>query len=282
MCRIMLYPRVCIAAVLLATGACAPSLSTMEPAHVIGKGHVRAVAALEVGAPVGVIDDVIDRGKTLASAASKGQAITDQQKLEILDAGIGLLAAPPLAAPLLAISYGVLDRLELDLRYAGSGARAGGRWQLVDRATGPFDLTVGAGVARSVVEIPLADSLPGLSADDFSRYTFDASALVGTSRDIWRVWAGPRFAASWFHTALGLTLPNEALVASFDGHASYFGGQAGAAIGYRKLFLVAELTVTRLAGRADASAIGTLAPSGRRVDVDATIVQPSFGLMGEL
>jgi hypothetical protein len=286
MCRTMPYLRVCpagcTAVVAIALAACAPSLSTLQPANVVGKGHVRAVAALEVGEPLGVLDDLVDRGKTLATASAKGRALTDEEKLQIFDAGVGLLAAPPLVAPLVGISYGVLDRVELDARYAGNGVRGGARVQLVDRATGPFDLTIGAGLGRSVVEIPLADSLPGLSADDFTRYTIDGSALIGTSRDFWRVWAGPRVAWSRFHSALALTIPSEVLVASFDGHGTYVGGQAGAAVGYRKLFFVAELTVARLGGGADAGVIGTIAPTGRHVDVDATIVQPSFGLMGEL
>lgn len=282
----MPYLRVCARTFVLALlplTACAPSLSTMQPAHVVGKGGWRAVGGIEAGAPLGVLDDLVDRGKTLASAAANGRALTDAEKLAIIDAGVGLFSAGPLGAPLVGVTYGVLERIEVDARYAGSGLRLGARGQVVDRATGPFDLTLGIGIARAVTEIPLADSLPGVSADDPTRHTLDASALVGTSRDFWRVWAGPRLAWSWFDGGLGLALPNEAaLRASFDARASYFGGQAGLALGYRRLFVAFELTITRMSGRADMGPIGTLAPMGRRVDLEATIVQPSFAVMGEL
>ena len=62
---------------------CAPSLATMQPAHVAPRGHVQATAAMEVGIPDGGIDTVVDSGRQLATAAQSG-TLTDEQKWQAL------------------------------------------------------------------------------------------------------------------------------------------------------------------------------------------------------
>ena len=49
--------------------ACAPSLSSMEGARVVGKYHTRVYAGYEVQISTGAIGSVIDAGKTIAHAA---------------------------------------------------------------------------------------------------------------------------------------------------------------------------------------------------------------------
>ena len=56
-----------IAALGLSAG-CAPSLSTMQPAHIAPKGHVQATAGIEVSAPTATFTRVIDAGKALSQA----------------------------------------------------------------------------------------------------------------------------------------------------------------------------------------------------------------------
>jgi hypothetical protein len=167
------------------------------------------------------------------------------------------------------------------LRYAGSAYRLGGRYQLLDHVTGPMDMTVGVGVSRFSYEFPLSDQIPVLKLEDFSRWQVDVPILVGTSRDYFRVWAGPKLLATTFETRLTLSLPNETEVARFDGTAFFVGGQAGAALGYKRLFVAFELTLVQALGTAHLTATG-LDPSTHDSKLSSFTIFPSVGLMGEI
>jgi len=271
--------RATVLAALLA-GGCAPSLATMQPAHVAPKGHFEATAALEIGIPTGAIVSTIDAGRALSDAAVHGGLTADQER-RVFEAGINVLATPPSVGPHVALAYTVADRLEIGVRYAGDGWRAGTRYQILRRQEAPFDLTVGVGLARSVFSIPLADFIPILEVNDFTRWTVDVPILVGTSRSWFRVWAGPKLLWSHFGTALRLSIPHgDTEHASFEGTATYAGGQAGVAVGYRNLFLGVELTLAEAFGSASVTA--TSLPAVRPVEFTGFVVYPAFGLMGEL
>jgi hypothetical protein len=262
------------------TGACAPSLSTFQPAHVPPKGHVMAAAALEVDVPVGGFTSLFDAGKTIAERGQQQGTLTTQEIWQVFDAGVNLALNFPSVAPHFALAFTPIDRLEVGVRYTLSAWRLGVRYQLLDRNTGPFDMTVGIGASRFSYEFPLSDQIPGLELQDFVRWQGDASLLIGTSRDWFRVWVGPRFMATTFETDLQLTLGNDVTLASFDGKSMYVGGQGGLALGYRKLFLAVELTLVEAIGTAHLSA-PSLDPSTHDTDLGGFIVFPTFGLLGE-
>ena len=265
---------------MLVTAGCAPSLATMQPAHVAPKGHFEVTAALEVGIPTGAIVRTIDAGKTLSDAAAQGSLTADQER-RVFDAGVNVLATPPSVGPHLALAYSAADNLEIGLRYAGDGWRAGTRYQILRHQEAPMDLTVGVGLARSVFAIPLADFIPILEVDDFTRWTVDVPILMGTSRSWFRVWAGPKLLWSRFGTTLRLSIPHgDTEQASFEGHATYVGGQGGLAVGYRYLFLGFELTLAEAFGSASVTA--TSVPAVSPVAFTGFVVYPAFGLMGEI
>ena len=263
----------------VASVACAPSLATMQPAHVAPKGHFQATAALEVGIPTGALASAIDAGKTLSDAASQGSLTGDQER-QVFEAGVNVLASPPSVGPNLALAYTPLDRFEVGVRYAGTAWRVGARYQLLRHEEAPLDLTVGAGLSRSAFAIPVGDFIPILEVDDFTRWTVDVPLLVGTSSSWFRVWLGPKLLYSHFSTALRLTIPGgDVQLASFEGNTTYVGGQGGLALGYRHLFFGVELTLAEAFG--SASVTSTLAEA-RPVDYSGFIVYPAFGLMGEM
>jgi hypothetical protein len=264
----------------VAAAGCAPSLATMQPAHVGPKGSIQVTAAVEVAIPPGAIIDAIDAGETISDRAANGQPISDTDRARLFNAAINLLASPPSFGPHFAVAYAVLDRVEVGLRYAGQGWRLGGRYQLVRRDEGPCDLVVGLGLARSSYAVPLGDVIPVIQIDDFTRWTIDVPLTAGTSRSWFHVWAGPKLVYSHFDTAMRLVIPNEAAeLASFAGHSIFFGGLAGVAVGYRHVFLGLELTVGHISGSATAAA--STAGASYSAELSGTIVYPAFGLMGE-
>jgi hypothetical protein len=260
---------------------CAPALSTFQPAHVAPAGHALAEGGLEVAIPTGSILDGLDTAKNLAQRAQNGERLTDQQKLQILDSGVNLVVNSPSVGPHLGIAYTLIDRVEANLRFAGHAFRFGGRYQVLKRASGPFDMTVGLGVSRFSYEFPISDQIPVLKLDDFSRWQVDVPVLIGTSYDFLRVWIGPKLLLTWFETQLTLQIPDDVTVARFDGHATYLGGQGGLAVGYKHAFLAIELTIAESFGSARTT-VAAFATPVHETKLSTLIVYPSIGLMLEI
>lgn len=265
---------------------CAPSLSTFQPAHVAPKGHVQVGAGIEMSIAPGGISDAVDTAKTVSSKIRNDQPVSHDEKLAVFDGGIRLLLNPPLSLPAqhFLLAYVPVERLEISVRWAGGAWRLGGRYQFLNHTDGPFDLTVGLGASRFTYQFPLGDTIPVLKLDDFSRWSVDVPVLIGTSRDWLRVWAGPKLLMTWFDTKLSFEIPSaqETDLATFDGHATYIGGQGGLAVGYRYIFVAFELTAMQVLGTAHSRTIlGSEAPFTRDTSLSGFIVFPSFGLIGE-
>jgi hypothetical protein len=236
---------------------------------------------LEVGVPIGTLPALISVGRGLAQQGQRGDTLTDAQRWQVFDAGVNLLLEGATVGADLALTYTPLDRFEVGLRYAGGAWRVGTRYQLLDHLSAPFDLTVGVGLSRFAYQLPLSDEVPGLSIDDFSRWQLDLPLLVGTSRDWFRVWAGPKLLFTSFSTQLRLKLPNDVVAARFDGDASFVGAQGGFALGYRKLFVAFELTLAQGFGSAHLTA-PALSPPTHDSTLSSFVIFPAVGLLGEL
>lgn len=263
----------------LLLGGCAPSLATLQPAHVAPKGHVQATAGMEIGIPTGTIIRAVEAGEALENAAGT-RPLTDDEKWQLFDAGVNLVVSPLSVGQHFAAAYTVIDRADLQIRYAGGGWRLGGRYQVLRREDGPFDLVVGLGVARATNPIPVGRVLPMLQASDFTRWTVDLPVMMGTSRSWFRVWAGPKALYTRFDTTLTLELfDNTTELAGFEGKAFYFGGQGGLAVGYRYVFFGIEMTLGQLIGSATATTM--LATPKRSTDISGFVIYPAFALMGE-
>lgn len=271
-----------IAVVLLAAGAgCAPSLSTFQPAHVAPAKTLSASAGLEVGVPVGAVDSLFETGKAVAQRGQSQGMLSTDETWQVFDAAVNLLLNIPSAGPHFALGYVPVPRFEIGVRYAGTAWRGGARYQILDHATAPFDLTVGLGLSRFTFEFPISDQIPGLDLQDFSRWQVDVPILAGTSRDWFRVWVGPKLLFTTFDTQLSLTLPNQTTLARFEGTATFVGGQGGVALGYRHLFLAFELTLAEAFGTAHLTA-PSLSPAPHDTSLSSFTIFPSVGLMGEI
>jgi len=280
--------RALLIAALGLTAGCAPSLSTMQPAHVAPKGHVQATAGIEVSAPTGTFTRVIDAGKALSAAAERDGTLTPEEKQRVFEAGVNVVVVPPSFGYIFAANYTVLDNWEVGLRYAGGGWRLGTRYQILKHETGPLDLTIGVGVARSAIEIPLSSYIPILEVEDFTRYMIDLTpAQIGTSRSWYRVWLSPRFLYSHFSTAMRLSIPGVTTpdLATFSGNTFYYGGQGGFALGYRYVFFAFELTMAKISGKGTATAMvpgsGGMETIAGDANLDGFVIYPTFGFIGE-
>jgi hypothetical protein len=263
--------------------SCAPALSSFQPAHVAEKGHFQAEIGMDVAIPTGTIASVVEGGITLANAA-ENEELTQAERKVLFDAGTALALNPPSVVQHIGLAYTVLPNWELNLRYSVSAIRLGTRYQILKNKKHKVDLSVGAGVARYVLEFPVSSILDIVELDDYERWQFDFPIQIGKSGDWYRVWGGPRIMFTTFGTALTMNLPaftgygGEIELASFSGTGAYVGGQVGAALGYKYVFFAVELTLAQLFSGGSLDAFGQ---RGLNVDLDSFLVYPSFGLMGE-
>jgi hypothetical protein len=259
-----------------ATG-CATSLASFQPAHVPAQGHVSANLGLDVALPLTTLARTLDGAKTLADASSERQ-LTDAEKLQLFDAGATLALNPPGPVTHVGISYTPVRSWEVGLHYASAAWRLALRHQVLDQDVDGVDLTVGIGGQRFASGFPLEDVIPGLVLEDFVRWKFDLPVVIGRHGDFFRIWGGPQLAMSTYSTHLRLDLPGQApALAGVDGSGFYVAGQAGAALGYRKVFLAFELTVARHFGSATLSALA----QEHDVDLGGWVILPGLALLGE-
>lgn len=271
-------------ALLVATIAgCATSLSGFQPAHVAPKGHFQGEAGVDVSVPTGTIPTLIDTAKALVSTARQRQ-LTPEERERLLTAGVNLALDPPAAVTHAAVAYVPLTGWEVALRYASGGWRLGSRYQLLEQDLHGVDLTAGVGLGRFSYSFPVGDIIGILQLDDFVRWSADVPVLVGKRGSFYRVWGGPRVLLARYSAALRLDLPAvagaaaETVLASTEGDAGFFGILAGAAVGWRHVFLAVELSVVRLFSTAHLTI-----PGGRRdVDLGGWIIYPGVALMFEL
>lgn len=260
---------------------CATPLSTFQTARVAPKGTWTAAAGFEGSIPVGTLGDIVDAGESLGDRASHGQALSSNQSWQVFDAGLQLLLGPPSFGYHFMAAYVPADRLEISLRYAGSALRLAGRYQLLYRDDGPFDMNVGLGVARFTYGIPMSSFIPVLKVDSFSRWQLDVPLLIGTQNRWFRAWTGPRFVATFFDAGLRIETSSQSVGATLSGSAYFVGGQAGLGIGYRWLFVAFELTVAEMLGGASAKAPGLADAPTHDLELSGLVIYPSIGLMGD-
>src|SRR5205085_2675212 len=119
----------------------------------------------------------------------------------------------------------------------------------------------------------------------FERWQLDMPILIGKSADWYRLWAGAKLLYTRFDSSIVLTLPDPTMssavtheLAGVHGNGVYVGGQAGACIGWRHVFIGFELTLAQLVSTAHLQALGRTLD----VDISSFIIYPSVGLMLEI
>lgn len=258
--------------------ACSTSLSSFRPAHVGPKGTVHAEAGVDVSIPTGGLSNAMDAAKSLGRTA-KRSGLSEDEKRDVLHAGVNLALNPPAFVEHVTVAYAPFDRSEIGLRYSAGAWRVGARRQLLTQERHGYDVTVGFAVERFTFEFPIGDIIDVLQVNDYERWNFDFPIAVGRHGGWYRWWCGPRVLVSQFDAGISLNVPAERMTyaASASGRALYLGAQGGVAIGYRHLFVGAELTVVRVSSSAQVEALGT----EDDLDLGGVIVYPGIALMGE-
>jgi hypothetical protein len=285
----MRVPAALCAAGTLALTGCATALSTSQPAHVASVGHVSGEVGVDLSVSVGAIDKVVAAAESITQASTT-HTLTDDEKRTLFEGAAHLGFNPPSVIPHVGVYYVPFALSEIGLRLSGSGLRLGLRRQILEQKDAGIDVTVGAGVDRSLF-VPQVDSdaCTGTCVHDdaYERWNVDASAVVGRHGSWYRWWAGPRFVYSHLSEAMTLTTPTNvfqpgvpatvSVTGSVDGNGFYLGACAGVALGFRSFFVGPEIIVMGLIGDADVTALG----STTNASLNAVVFAPAFAVMGE-
>jgi hypothetical protein len=271
-----------LAGLALAAGSgCAAAISSFAPAHVGPKGQWSPRAGVDIAIPTGGIGALIDAGKTLADAA-RTRGLGEDEKVRLFSAGMNLALNTPAFVQHLGLAYNPVDRWETSLDYAGGAWRLGTRYQWLAQEGDGADLSVGVGLSRYARDFPIADIIDVIDLHGYRRWTLDLPLAIGRRGSYYRVWTGPKLAFIHHSAALVLHTPARGDVAAHDdvagasGNASLWGGHAGAALGYRSLFLAVELTIARLIGTAELNVFGRTTSA----DTSSWVISPGIALMG--
>jgi hypothetical protein len=241
------------------------------------KHHVQAELGVDFSLSTGAIGKVVDAAESAEEAADE-RRLTDAEKLIILEGAASLGLNPPAVIPHIGAAYAPFDGWELGLRLAMSGWRIGARRQLLQQDDSGLDLTIGFGIGGALFDPPIDSVLERIVVDEFTRWNLDVPMAFGQHGSWFRWWAGPRLVYSTTSLTMTLTLPNDREVSgAISGQALYVGGHAGAAFGFRSIFVGPEITLVQLIGDAEVNALG----STTSVDIDSLVVYPAFAVMGE-
>jgi hypothetical protein len=246
---------------------CATTLSTMQTARPLAPGQVQVTGGVGVFIPVGnivrAVDVGIDQGREARDAVDEGRPyeLDEAGQQRLLTSGVALMVAPPGANPELMVRVGVVDRVDVGLRYSGISLRAdakvllfhggdtdGGRMEAGQRS---YDVALGLGAARHFFSSPALDVLEVVEMGEFSRYDVEVPLYVSADfGDIFKLYGAPKYVYSrtrmderlvdFSRQGSPVTGFDAALPATVNSH--FVGSTLGAALGFRYVYLFAELT----------------------------------------
>lgn len=238
---------------------------------------MQAEAGFDISYPTRTIADVIDAAEAVEDVADE-RVLTEEEVRQIAEGGAGLGFSPPALIGHLGVAVAPVKRVELGVRLASSGWRLGARYQLLEQDAAGVDLSAGFGLGTALVKPPIESALDTVTVDSYSRVNVDVPLTLGRHGNWYRWWVGSRFLYSRATQTMTVELPYDLRVnGEVAGSGVYVGGLAGAALGYRSVFVGPELCIAGLFGSVDVDLLGRTEP----VDLDTVVVQPAFAVMGE-
>jgi hypothetical protein len=256
-----------VVAVAVAASGCASTLSTMQTAVPVKRGHVQVNGGIGVYLPLGPAADAIAQG---AKQAKKGveaatghddYQLTEEDAQALLTAGIGLASMPPGVAYEIAVRTGIFDDLDVGVKYSTAGSlKVDAKYRFFHK--GPeqgqagvmspnFDFAIGLAGAKYFFSSPVIQVLEYVQLGDFSRWDVEVPAYFSIEwGEILKFWVAPKYlysrtsfdeqlvSVSEFATDLSgydVTLPTVV-------NTHFFGSSVGIGAGYKYVWLMLELT----------------------------------------
>ena len=262
--------RAAIVLLVLSSG-CATALSTTQPAETLHAGEIHVGVSTDVSIPASRIVDAVDAADDVGRkyVNDPDYVPTEAEKRQLFDAAVGLAVAGIGPLTDFHARYGILDWLDAGVRYTGVGLHLETKLQFLGDRDG-WQGSFTAGYVHHLFKGLVFDVLDFVAVDDFARSDVQLGALFGTRLGgFGHFWVGPKYVFG--HVSLDTTLQNVDETLSVSENLHYLGAVTGLAVGYKAVFVFAELTAMNL------WASPTIL--GQETDIGGLVLMPSFGLM---
>jgi hypothetical protein len=275
-----------VMALLSTVAGCTSAISTTQSAETLKRGQVFVSAGFNVSIPASKVVDGLDQAYHLEQKLrdDPGYQPSEEEQQAYLTTALSLGLFTSGAGNEFMLRYGLLEHLDLGLRYSISGVHGDAKWQFLDGGRSGWHGAVSVGYQHHIFEGFVFDLLDKVDINDFKRDDLELPLLFGRSfgprglRETsltdfplsGRFWIGPKLILSRVHLDARLTGFDESLTT--DGTLWYAGGVVGGAIGLAGIEAYAELTVMELSFHATVF--------DRDRDLGGLIVMPAFGLQG--
>jgi hypothetical protein len=245
---------------------CATTLSSMQTAVPVEPGHVQVEGAYGFNVPIGPTVIAITQGvkqtRNAIEAANSHQqyVLSDEDKQQLLTAGIALAVMPPGPSYEVMVRTGILRDWDAGIKYSTNGSlKLDTKFRLLhverlgdDSLMAPkFDFAIGFGGGKTFLQSPFIDALEYVQMGDFSRYDLEVPVYASvTWGEILKLWVVPKYVYN--HTSFDerlvqvsqgvgavigqdVSLPEEV-------NTHFAGASVGIGAGYRWVHVMLELT----------------------------------------
>lgn len=246
---------------------CASTLSSMQTAEVTRVKQVEVTGGtgyyIPVGPVVSAVDEGIKQAKAINEAKQSGEpySLSPEDQQQLLTAAIALAVMPPSQNYQVSLRTGVWDgKMDVGLRYSVNAVRLDTKYQFfhhaVDEDKEPwrrrsFDMAIGVAGAKYIFDNPVIDALDYVQLADFTRWDVEVPLYMSVNvGDVLKLYAVPKYVYSY--TSLDASLVNYSEQATnvtgwdlslpSSVHTHFVGSSAGIMLGYRYVWVVAELT----------------------------------------
>jgi hypothetical protein len=251
--------------------ACSSSLTSLQPAAVLGKGQFHTGTGIVVPAPVSAALKFKD-------ASANG---IDQKGLG--DAAFAAVANLPFPLTQTDVRMGFGHNFDAGIRISTDAISLGGKYQFIGNPKpGGFDGSVGLELSRHVfdneayanaVETNNALNLLNIALfgiEDLQRIDVTIPVLFGRQPTSWlNYWWGPKYSFSHIDLTAAVNFGDDDDDVNENLH--YFGGTAGAAFGYKRAWMIVELTALDLIFKPEVG--------GQTFDAGGLVIFPALGFM---
>lgn len=284
----MLVTRLLPGCVLLALVGCVSSVSQLQTARSLPPGETRLQFGASVPVSTRYVQEIIDSLKLAADrlqdADNLDRPVTEAEQRQAVETAAAVLLLQPAVVPELSARVGVLENLDMSLRWAGPTFRLDGKYQIVNQP-GQWHAAlhgayvhhtgVGASIATSVYEI-----FDKLRLASYSRKDIELGLLASTEEQDRPVsmYGGLRYFLAMprieSQLADGLEAESGQQLVETETNIHQFGGTFGVRLGNRRVSLMAELTVLYMIFETEIL--------GQKTDLGGLVFAPGVGVAVDL
>ncbi len=269
----------------LATG-CSTTLSSLQTAKTLQPGHVRLSVGQGVYIPATqgakAIAQGIDLSRQTADQLRRNETpmLSTEQEQAWLTSALALAVFPPSSQFEAMLRVGLVDDVDVGLKYSTNALRLDGRYRLYhssqhdelqaqtkqssgnsnqfvefltkDAQQDSSDIALGVGVSRYLFKSPVVDVLEFVKMGDFSRWDVDATlylsrdfirylGLYGAVKYVWSRTDSDQTLVRFSQEASQIIKTDVSVPARVDAH--FLGGTFGVRAGIPQISLYLELTI---------------------------------------